>query len=195
MALIKQLLAHGLRRTSPALFSFLKTTLRAAGGPLSLANPGLIALTRWGAHIGTGQTLKEDYLDRWTGRRDGLTPPLRLLFDGTTSYTEFQQLGDGLRDILVANGLQPDHKVLEVGSGNGKNARALSQYLSARSSYDGFDIVARGIAWCQENITPRYPHFRFQHADVYNRTYNPMGRCQASDYRFPFGSESFNFVF
>jgi SAM-dependent methyltransferase len=195
MGSIKQLLAHVIRQTSPAFFAFLKSTLRAAGGPLSLANPGLIAMARRSLHIGTGQSLKEDYLDRWYGQRDALTPPLRLLFDGTTSYAEFQQLGDGLRDMLVAHGLQPDHKVLEIGSGNGKNARALTQYVSRRGSYEGFDIVTRGVAWCQKNITPRYPHFRFRQADVYNRTYNPNGRCQAGNYRFPYESQCFDFVF
>src|SRR5262249_44857331 len=161
MSSLKDLVARGIRQASPAVFALLKTSLRAANGPLSLANPGLISLMRWSIHIGTGRTLKEDILDRRNGSRDELTPPWRMLCDGTSSYAEFQQLGDGLCELLVAHGLKPEHKVLEVGSGNGKNARALVRYLKNGGSYDGFDIVARGVAWCQENISRRCPHFRF----------------------------------
>lgn len=44
-------------------------------------------------------------------------------------------------------------------------------------------------------ITSRYPRFRFQHADIYNKEYNPHGTLQASGYRFPYADESFTFVF
>ena len=54
--------------------------------------------------------------------------------------------------------------------------------------------MRRGIEWCQRAITPRYPNFRFQVADLYNRHYNPVGRFSASEYRFPFEDESFDFV-
>jgi SAM-dependent methyltransferase len=137
---------------------------------------------------------KEDVLDRWTGRRDPLTPPLRLLFDGTQSYAEFARLGDEWRAFLIRHGLQPWHHVLEVGCGNGKNARALVPYLTT-GRYEGFDVVASGIEWCQQKVTPRYPHFRFQHADVHNRSYNPTGKTPAYAYRFPYADGSFDVVF
>jgi SAM-dependent methyltransferase len=54
--------------------------------------------------------------------------------------------------------------------------------------------VRRGIQWCQQAITPRYPNFHFQVADVYNRHYNPVGRFSASEYRFPFEDRSFDLV-
>ena len=51
-----------------------------------------------------------------------------------------------------------------------------------------------GTEWCQQAITPRYPNFHFHAADLYNRHYNPTGRVSASEYRFPFGDRSFDFV-
>lgn len=169
----KRLAADALRTGSPRFFSMLKTLL----------------------HVGTGRTLREDYLDRWTGRRDALTPPRRLLFDGTTNYADFQRLGDDLLRRLCEQGLQPWHQVLEVGCGNGKNARALTRYLHPDGGYTGFDIVPHGVRWCQQHLTPRFPNFRFHWADIHNRTYNPAGRCAASDYRFPGAAQTFDLVF
>lgn len=156
--------------------------------------PRWFRLLKNGVHIGTGRVFKEDILDRWTGRRDALTPPLRLLFDGTRSYTEFARLGDEWLAFLIRHGLHPGNSVLEVGCGNGKNARALTSFLTA-GRYEGFDIVASGIEWCQRNVTPRFPHFRFQHADVQNRSYNPTGSTPASAYRFPYSDGQFDMVF
>lgn len=64
--------------------------------------------------------------------------------------------------------------MLDVGSGIGRMARPLTKFLTS-GSYVGIDIVPRGIEWCQRHITSRYPNFTFQHADVYNKEYNPTG--------------------
>ena len=54
----------------------------------------------------------------------------------------------------------------------------LADWLQGR--YEGIDVVPRGIEWCRQAITPRYPNFRFQVADLYNRHYNPAGRFSAA---------------
>jgi SAM-dependent methyltransferase len=92
-------------------------------------------------------------------------------------------------------GLLPHHRVLEVGSGIGRMAIPLTQYLSAKGSYDGLEIVDVGVRWCQEKITPHYPNFRFQWADVYNQGYNPGGKYAPEQFVFPYPSNSFDFVF
>jgi SAM-dependent methyltransferase len=71
----------------------------------------------------------------------------------------------------------------------------LTRYLNASGRYEGFDIVASGIKWCREKITPLYPNFHFQLADVYNHMYHQQGKHKASEYRFPFEAASFDFVF
>lgn len=184
-----------LREFSPSLFQSLKTNLRASAERLQLAYPRLADVGARCVHVGSGRAFKEDFYDLWTGQRDELTPPLRHLFDGTTSYEEFHRLGAELLRLLTAGGLQTDQRVLEVGSGNGKNARALAGFLRAPGGYEGFDVVPAGVAWCQQQITPRRPHCRFQHANIYNRTYNPAGRESAVNYRFPYDAAAFDLVF
>ncbi|MFN4259883.1 MAG: class I SAM-dependent methyltransferase [Gemmataceae bacterium] len=137
----------------------------------------------------------QDRWELWTGRRDALTPPRRLLFDGVTTYEDFDRFGRIFLEYLIRHGLQPHHAVLDVGSGNGKNARALTKYLNRQGHYEGFDIVPKGVTWCQKHITPRFPNFRFQLADLYNKGYNPTGAYQAADYRFPYADNSFDLVF
>jgi SAM-dependent methyltransferase len=131
-----------------------------------------------------------DARDAVLRRRDPLTPPRRLGFVGSG---DFRTAGDQLWELFVSlGGLCPDEDVLDVGSGVGRGAIGLTGWLQGR--YEGIDVVRRGIQWCQQAITPRYPNFHFQVADVYNRHYNPVGRFSASEYRFPFEDESFDFV-
>lgn len=131
-----------------------------------------------------------DTRDAVLRRRDPLTPPRRLGFVGSG---DFRAAGDQFRELFVSlGGLGPDADILDVGSGVGRGAIGLTGWLRGR--YEGIDVVRRGIQWCQQAITPRYPNFHFQVADVYNRHYNPIGRFSASEYRFPFEDESFDFV-
>ena len=131
-----------------------------------------------------------DARDAVLRRRDPLTPPLRLGFVGSG---DFRTAGDEFRELFVSlGGLRPDEDVLDVGSGVGRGAIGLTGWLQGR--YEGIDVVRRGIEWCQQAITPRYPNFHFQVADVYNRHYNPVGRFSAGEYRFPFDDHSFDFV-
>ena len=70
-----------------------------------------------------------------------------------------------------------------MGCGVGRTAILLTTYLSRAQggSYDGFDTVPHGIKFCQRRITPRFPHFNFQQADIYNRYYKTEGRYKASE--------------
>jgi SAM-dependent methyltransferase len=117
-----------------------------------------------------------DARDTVLRRRDPLTPPRRLGFVGSG---DFRTAGDQFRELFVSlGGLRADEDVLDVGSGVGRGAIGLTDWLEGR--YEGIDVVRRGIQWCQEAITPRYPNFHFQVADVYNRHYNPVGRSPAA---------------
>jgi SAM-dependent methyltransferase len=71
----------------------------------------------------------------------------------------------------------------------------LTSYLSREGSYDGFDVVPAGIDWCKDQISSRYPNFRFQLADVHSSKYNPTGSTQGSEYTFPYEDDQFDFVF
>ncbi len=122
-----------------------------------------------------------------------LIPPQELV--DAIGAGSFKIIGEGyLQHFIKLGGLRPDDRVLDVGCGSGRMAVPLTHYLSAIGSYEGFDIAADCIAWCQQNITPRYPNFQFQVADVYNQHYHPSSGCRACEYRFPYPDESFDFV-
>lgn len=136
--------------------------------------------------------LSLDATDLCLGRRRELVPPRYLNFAGDG---DFEATGEEFfRYFTELGGLRPSHRILEVGCGIGRMARPLTKYLTD-GSYEGIDIVPKGIRWCQSNISRRYANFRFQLADVYNLMYNPRGRFAPEDYRFPFGDGQFDFVF
>jgi len=125
-----------------------------------------------------------------TGKREKGLPPLRLRDVGAG---DFKRIGEELVALLIRHGLQPEHRLLDIGCGVGRVALPLTRYLTG-GTYDGFDIVRRWIRWCRRNITSAHPNFRFTHANVYNSHYNRRG-VPASQYRFPYDDASFDFVF
>jgi SAM-dependent methyltransferase len=133
-----------------------------------------------------------DRIMRW--RSSALLPPahLRLYYYGTWSPNAFARHCDVTRTELLSRGLLPDHRVLDIGSGIGNLAIGLRDYLRG---YDGVEIHPEAVAWCQRAITRRHPTFRFHRADLASRAYNPRGAVPASEYRFPFADESFDFIF
>jgi SAM-dependent methyltransferase len=89
--------------------------------------------------------------------------------------------------------LLPDERVLDVGSGIGRTARWLTPYLT-EGSYEGFDINPGSVAWCKQEITSRYPNFRFTHLDLFNAAYNPNGQLRAEELTFPYADGEFDVV-
>ncbi len=129
------------------------------------------------------------------GRQVHLVPPVELMHDGPQSYKEFKQNGDEfLRHYIDLCGLRPDEHMLDVGSGIGRKTLPLVNYLSESGSYDGLELVRSGVDWCTEKYTAKYPNFQFHLIDVYNELYHPSGTYRATDYRFPFAAERFDFV-
>lgn len=134
-----------------------------------------------------------DAVDAARGRRDPLIPPRRLT--GYVGNSDFRATGDEfLGHFRALADLEPSDRVLDVGCGIGRMARVLVPVLAPPGSYDGFDIVAEGIAWCQQHYRDTPAPFRFQHADLRNATYNPEGALQAADYRFPYADGGFDLV-
>jgi SAM-dependent methyltransferase len=121
-----------------------------------------------------------------------LVPPEDKIFVGGKN---FEAVGEEfLGHFRTLGGLKPGHDVLDVGSGIGRMALPLTTYLSRTAQYWGIEIVPDGVQWCQNEITPRFPNFRFLQADIRNEKYWPQGRQDASDYRFPFADRAFDFV-
>jgi SAM-dependent methyltransferase len=120
-----------------------------------------------------------------------LRPPQEKIFVGRG---DFETIGRQWVDYFVAHcGLEPEESVLDVGSGIGRVAIPLTEYLTGR--YEGMDIVRDGVEWCAENITPRFPNFRFTLVDVYNKLYNPEGTQHPREFPFPYEDDTFDFLF
>ncbi len=126
--------------------------------------------------------------------RDGLLPPahLRIYYYRTWDPGAFDRAGEQARVELVSRGLRPQHRVLDVGSGIGNLALALTGYL--QGGFDGIEIHPEAVEWCQKAITPRFPAFRFHRADVSSRAYNPRGAVPANQFTFPFADGVFDYI-
>jgi SAM-dependent methyltransferase len=158
---------------------------------------------RWGsadpAAVAGGRVIKSlrlraaDALDAVLRRRDPLTPPRRYLdFVGDSDFAATgEELLEHFRSL---GGLRSTDRVLDIGCGIGRMARVLAPELQPPGSYDGFDIVAEGIAWCRRHYRATLAPFRFEHADLSNAQYNPAGRGSAASYRFPYPDGSFDFA-
>jgi SAM-dependent methyltransferase len=132
-----------------------------------------------------------DLRDRVGGRADRLVPPRRMDFVG---HSDFVETGDEFLTHLVGlAGLQPEHRVLDVGCGIGRMARPLAGYLAPQGAYDGFDVNRRAIGWCRRRYR-RHANFTFRVADLYNRRYNPAGGQSAAEYRVPYDDGRFDVV-
>lgn len=101
-------------------------------------------------------------------------PPreMRVLV-GPTDEAAFENPGG--RPIF--EGLVPDEayrSVLDIGCGCGRVARRLMLQTPRPERYLGFDPHQGMIRWCQGNLTPAGPDFRFAHLDI-QCPFNPSG--------------------
>jgi SAM-dependent methyltransferase len=54
-------------------------------------------------------------------------------------------------------------------------------------------VIEFAIRWCRKELGSRHPHFRFVHADVYNKHYNRRGNISPTQYSFPLSPGSITF--
>ncbi len=116
-------------------------------------------------------------------------PPRSLIFTGSGDFKE-----TGLRFVSYFKnwGLRPESCVLDVGSGMGRMALPLTDYLTG--PYQGLDIMPIGINWCLKHITTAYPNFHFDLIDAHNDLYTKSG-ADASGITFPVVDASIDFTF
>jgi len=82
--------------------------------------------------------------------------------------------------------------VLDFGCGCGRVARQLIQQRPRPRSYLGIDAHKGMVQWCERNLAPRAPGFRFEHHDVLNLAFNPDGPREVAE--LPAADRSFSLV-
>jgi SAM-dependent methyltransferase len=90
-----------------------------------------------------------------------------------------------------------ESNIVDIGCGCGRYATLINTYQNAghsfRGQYTGIDVDEEMLQWCRKHFPPE--RFRFHHANVYNRVYNPSGNIRGSEYRLPLQDGSQHFVF
>ncbi|MGP0074748.1 MAG: class I SAM-dependent methyltransferase [Bryobacteraceae bacterium] len=130
-----------------------------------------------------------------TGRRDWPPYSLRSFVGGAR---DFDRVGAVFLDELRSLDLfRPGTRILDIGCGCGRMARALAgdrRLRELEGAYTGMDIDRECVEWCRRNITPVNGAFTFYGADCFNRSYNPRGMAAAGDYVFPHFDISFDVI-
>jgi len=133
--------------------------------------------------------LPRDMMD-FRKRKKDLVPPRGLIFTGSG---DFVRDGNKWLGVFKQYGLQSSHSFLDIGSGIGRIARALTFYLDASACYEGFDIIRLGVDWCRKNISVRYPNFHFTLLGLKNDLYRNSGQ-DAAKTTFPYAPQTFDFA-
>ena len=120
-----------------------------------------------------------------------LSPPDWLA--GLAGEGSFAEIGaEIVGNLAELCGIEPGSRVLDAGCGVGRVAIPLAAFLSPEGTYEGFDTLPWAIAWCQREISSRYPNFSFRHVDVFSGEYYPEGAAQPKDFRVPYDGDQFD---
>jgi SAM-dependent methyltransferase len=121
-----------------------------------------------------------------TTRHFGYDIPIRLMNLTGGGHDTFDPMVEfHMAALKEHTPIEPDHSVLEIGCGIGRDAIPLTDILSAKGSYIGVDIVKDSIQWCRDHITLKYPNFKFVHFDIRDQLHNPGGTMRTTDVTLP----------
>jgi ubiquinone/menaquinone biosynthesis C-methylase UbiE len=125
-------------------------------------------------------------------RKQGL-PPMSLLRYG--GYGTSLEMARGFADLLVKEcDLSAGSVVLDLGCGAGLIDVLLLKLIGPTGRLCGLDIIEESVEWCTRNIQTTFPNSEFEHAAVFNASYNPVARTRAEDYRLPYANATFDVV-
>jgi SAM-dependent methyltransferase len=93
------------------------------------------------------------------------------------------------QDLQNTVGLSPNHSILEIGCGIGRDAIPLARFLIG-GTYLGIDIIKDSIDWCTANISSRHPNLKFVFLDINDGLHNVTGTLQTSEVTVPLPARS-----
>jgi len=137
-----------------------------------------------------------DFLDNIKGNRHKYVPPRGSIYTGSPSDSKkfIEQSHHQLNLLKDKIHLKPDDSILDIGSGIGRTAISLTEYLNSNGNYEGFDVVKSGIDWCNSKIHKDFPNFNFKYVPLFNDLYNNSS-LKAEEFVLPYENETFDKVF
>ncbi len=118
-------------------------------------------------------------------------PPKGLIYTGRG---DFIGQGNAYLEMFKKHGqLKPNANFLDIGSGIGRVAIPLTNYLESHAKYQGFDVIELGVTWCQNNITRKFDNFTFKYVPLLNDLYRDTG-ADAATYKFEYPENHFDFA-
>jgi len=137
-----------------------------------------------------------DFKDSLTGKRHKYVAPRGYIYTGSPAKAD-DYLKQGKQQVELLRefiDLKPEDKVLDIGSGVGRTAIALTEYLNEKGSYHGFDAVEEGVSWCNNTIAKDFSNFKFDYVSLDNDLYNKSD-IKADKFIFQYKDEQFDKVF
>jgi len=137
-----------------------------------------------------------DFYDRLTGNYHKYVPPRGYIYTGSpANYKDYIDQGKHQLGLLKYEiDLKPKDCVLDIGSGIGRTAIALTTYLDTSARYEGFDVVELGVKWCNSKIKKDFPNFNFKYIPLFNDLYN-NANLKAKEFIFPYEKNYFDKIF
>lgn len=133
-----------------------------------------------------------DLYEKMSGKRDSNSPAKGDIFIGSG---DFKKQGEHQLHLLKKYiDIKTNDTILDVGSGIGRTANALTKFLEKDGKYDGFDVVKKGVDWCNKNISKKFPNFHFKYIELNNSLYNSHQE-KSENFKFPYPDNSFDKVF
>ena len=130
-----------------------------------------------------------DFWNYINGKQQEMVPPRSKIYTGRGDFISQGKLH--LKYLVEYGGLKQTDHVLDIGSGIGRTAVALTSYLKPEAIYEGFDTVKKGVAWSRNNISTKYPNFNFQYIPLANDLYNKH-TLSAREFEFPYQAKQFD---
>lgn len=133
-----------------------------------------------------------DLYEGFLGKRHKYQPKKGDIYIGSGDF--LQQGKNHLHYLKKYQNLSPKDHVLDIGCGIGRTATALTTFLDKEGGYDGFDVVKKGIDWCNKTISKDFSNFRFLYVPLSNDLYTKDSK-KAIDFVFPYPDNTFDQCF